>query len=136
MTRIKVQCDCGEVFNTKASQVTTCPSCKSSIRISTHKLQETTPKIQKTTSKIQHSFEEAKIEVPASWIKYFAVWGLKFLSAYKGKMTEGAPSSVFYDHTQKIVDALISYNMVDVKKTIDKINNLKFKLSILNIGGK
>jgi hypothetical protein len=78
-------------------------------------------------------FKEAIVEVPASWIPMFAIWGLKFLSTYHGKMKDGAPSGFFYDHTREITNSLIASNLSEVKKVIDEIDYLKFKLSILNI---
>jgi hypothetical protein len=79
-------------------------------------------------------FKEAIVEVPASWIPMFAVWGLTYLSAYKrdaGKM--GTKTGFFYDHTREITNSLIASNLTEVKKVIDEIDYLKFKLSILNI---
>jgi len=130
---MRVKCDCNHEFNSSA-QMPTCPECGKRFRSSTHEVviqKETIAKQKETRPK--QVFKEAVAEVPASWITMFAIWGLKFLSMYEGKMKDMAPSGFFHDHTREITTALVNANINEVKKMIDKIDDLKFKLSILNI---
>lgn len=126
----EVKCDCSYQFTTNAQTVTTCRNCGKKIRVNTHQvLQKTTKTLRKTTQKL-HAFKEEFVTIPKSWIPII-VYGLStHLSAHKSKFRDHKPSGIIYHQLEEIIQKLIGYDQLEVRKMLDKLEIELFKLDM------